>query len=318
MKSVRLNGVLATLLLVLLAACSEEAATGDPAAAVGGGGVGGAGGAVVANGGSGGVTTSGQGGACGMVEPLSITYYDVNHVLSTGQSLSIGVAGTPALSTAQPLDNTMFEGGLDTVDASDLANASFVPLIEGTSPQQETMSSGLANLVGLMARDEVLICQPAGEQRHDIFVSVHGRSSTRYAGLKKGTEVYNNGLAQVTAAYELAQDNGQSYTVRAVTTVHGESDHTAGIMVYAANLVEWQSDLQADIQAITSQTEPVPMFQSQISNWARLGGATSVIPSAQLAASEANPEAIIVVGPKYALPYATDGVHLTNHGYRQM
>ena len=56
------------------------------------------------------------------------------------------------------------------------------------------------------------------------------------------------------------------------------------------------------------------------SSFRRLNGlpATSIIPSAQLAAHVNAPGKIILVGAKYHLPYVADGVHLTNEGYRHM
>ena len=49
-----------------------------------------------------------------------------------------------------------------------------------------------------------------------------------YAGLKKGTAPYANGLAQVSAARTASLALGVPYRVTAVTTIHGESDHLLG------------------------------------------------------------------------------------------
>jgi hypothetical protein len=312
-----------TLASLATLSCSDDDTTGSGAAApasttttssaegghAGTGGEGATGGAL----GTGGVAGSGGDGGSG-AHPLALTYYDYNHVLSTGQSLSVGAQGAPALSLEQPYDNLMFAGGVAAV--SNLT--AFAPLVEGVDPAVETMSSALANLVTQMAREEVLQYQPAGEQTHDLFLSLHGVGGVAYAGLAKGTQPYANGMAQLSAAHSLMLIETRSHVVRAVTTVHGESDHVAGNTDYEANLVQWQADYQADAQAATLQTEPVPLLQTQMSSWTHYGQAHSIIPAAQLAASENNPETIIMVGPKYALPYAADGVHLTNEGYRQM
>src|SRR5690349_3694773 len=52
----------------------------------------------------------------------------INHVLSTGQSLSVGLAGYPPLSLTQPYANIMFATG---VVAGGKGLTSFVPLTEG-------------------------------------------------------------------------------------------------------------------------------------------------------------------------------------------
>ena len=244
----------------------------------------------------------------------TFVYRDINHVLSTGQSLSVGALGAPALSTAQPYANTMFVTG---VLAGGAGLTTFVPLVEGAV---ETMSSSLANHVAKQARDVVLVGQPAGKTSHDLLLSGHGIGGTAYVGLKKGTAAYANGIAQAQAGRDLAVAAGKTHVVRAVTNVHGESDSNLANAAYEANLLEWQSSYETDVKAITGQAEAIPMLHTQFSSWTRLTGlpTTSIIPSAQLAAHVNAPGKIVLVGAKYHLPYVADGVHLTNEGYRHM
>ena len=225
--------------------------------------------------------------------------FDVNHLLGTGQSLSVGYAGTPTLSTTQPFDNRRFVTG---VIAGGSGLTSFVPLTEAGT---ETLSSSLANFVRAGAA-------------HRMLVSAHGVSGIAYSGIKKGTTAYANGLAQVSAAKALCTSQKLTYVVRGVTNVHGESDHLAGNTAYASNLAQWQQDYETDVRAITAQTEPVPMFHTQMSSWTKYGQATSAIPAQQLMATVGSGGKLVLVGAKYHLPYAPDGVHLTNQGYRQM
>lgn len=238
----------------------------------------------------------------------------LNHVLSTGQSLAVGVAGVPVTSTTQPFDNLMFVTGV-MAGADDLTG--FLPLVEGdTIPGSkavvETMSSGFANLVSGLARD-------AGG-RHDLLVSVHASGAKTYAQLKLGTKPFTTGLAQVTAAKALADARGLAHVVRAVTTVHGESDHAEKSTRYEQDLLAWQADYEREVVAITHQTEPIPMFETQMSSWTKMMGGTetSAIPAAQLAAHVDSHGKVVLVGPKYHLPYSKDGVHLTGPGYRHM
>jgi lysophospholipase L1-like esterase len=247
--------------------------------------------------------------------PYALAHRDVNHVLVTGQSLAVGVAGAPPLSLTQPFANLMFDTG---VMAGDEGLERFEPLVEGdTIPGSkvavETISSAFANLAAQLARE-------GGPGAHDVLVSVHGQGAKTYAQLKKGTRPYERGLAQIAAARDIAKAVGKSYVVRAVLNVHGESDHAEKSTRYEADLLEWQADYEADARALTGQVEPVPMFETQISSFTRMmkGTETSAIPGAQLGAHVASDGKVVLVGPKYHLQYARDGVHLTNDGYRHL
>jgi hypothetical protein len=242
---------------------------------------------------------------------VTVTHYRINHLLCTGQSLSIGSKGEPPLSTRQPYDNVMFNTGVRAGGSGLLA---FVPLVEH---ERETMSSGLANLVTRMARQDLFAGQPPPDDTHDLLVSCHGVGGQAYVNLRKRTTPYENGLNQVRAAQAISRAMGLSHVVRGVTVVHGERDHVEGNTHYREDLVEWQADYERDVTAITGQSEPIPMFQSQMSSWTQKGDKTSLIPGAQLRASTQNPDTIFLVGPKYFLDYA-DGLHLTNHSYRRL
>lgn len=250
--------------------------------------------------------------------PSPYKAYDINHVLSTGQSLAVGVSGAPPTTLTQPFHNLMFNtgvmaGGEDLTSFEPLVEGDFIP---GSKVRVETMSASFANLVADLAL--------ASGQPHDVLLSNHASGAKSYWQLKKGTKHYANGMAQVTAAAEIAKRLGKTYVVRAVTTVHGESDHADRSTRYSQDLLEWQSDYQKDVQAITGQTEPVPMFETQISSWTRMMGGTetSGIPMAQLEAHVKSRArgigGVVLVGPKYHLPYSGDGVHLSMEGYRQM
>lgn len=258
----------------------------------------------------------GSGGQPRVVTPFR--YYDVNHVLGTGQSLSLGAMGTPPLSRTQPYHNLMFDTGLEPTDKEP---TSFVPLVETATfldAPVETPSSSFANLVTKLAAETSLVTLPPKERQHDLLVSLHGVSGASYPEVGKGTAAYLRGLAQVHAAKAIADAEGKSYIVRAITVVHGESDGWQNWNTeYAKALLEWQSAYDADIKAITGQTADIPMLHSQYSAWSAVESTPSnIIPFLQLEAAKRAPGKIVLVGPKYFLPYADDGLHLTNEGYR--
>ncbi len=239
--------------------------------------------------------------------PFVLTTYDINHILGTGQSLSVGARGTPAVTLTQPYDNVMFNKG---VIAGGTGLTSFVDLVEG--PSVETFESAFANEISSLA----------GAAKHDLLISGHGIGGQPYSAIKKGgtQAAYANGMAQLAAGHTISAGLAKTYVVRAVTNVHGEADHNANNALYKDNLLEFQSDYETDVKAVTGQQESVPMFITQISSWTRLGSdkVHDIIDGQMLAAHLAAPGKIILVGPKYHYPYFTDGVHLTNVGYDHM
>jgi hypothetical protein len=225
----------------------------------------------------------------------------INHVLITGQSLAIGYAGSPALTTTQPYSNVTLNSPY----------AAFTPLVEGSQALNgnvETIGSALGNTMTSLSTG----------QSYVAAVTNDGRNGLSYAQMAKGTAPYADGIAQLTAAKGLAQTQGTLYRVAAIAAVHGETDQGTGISAAAfeADMVQWQQNYQADAQAISGQTTPVPLFLDQVSSWGYSQLAVPTVALGQLAAAEDQPGSIVMVGPKYQYHYA-DGIHLDNLGYRQ-
>lgn len=264
---------------------------------------------------------------------------NLDHVLSTGQSNSVGFHASPVLSTAQKHANVMFDVGVMTASGCDGdgctsydAPKALVPLVEGDrydAEPVETMSSGFADGV---------VASAAGASRR-VLVSVHGKSGWVYECIRKnGCEykrtagylgAFEEGMRQVEDARKLAAAAGLRHVVRAVTLVHGESDHytsslpldgtdgTPGaIRTYADALVELQRDYETGVRELTGQSEPVPLFVSQMANWN--DRTSSEIPGLQLEASERAPGKVILVGPTYMLTYGPDCIHFTNASQRKL
>lgn len=275
-------------------------------------------------------------------------HFDLNHVLSTGQSNSVANSGTPVLSTTQPFANLMFNVGVMTATSCNgngctgyETPTSLVPLVEGDkflSYSVETASAGIANEITHIARSVYLVGQPAGRTSHDVMVSLHGRSGNSYDCLRRGgcswqspsyLKAFDDGMRQVNDAKALATARGFSYVVRAVTAVHGETDHyypgfplngtdgTPGkIQNYSDALLEWQTDYETQVKARTGQTLPVPLFISQMSGWTDTPA--SAIANLQLNAHERAPGKVVLVTPGYPLPFAADCLHYTAHSNRRL
>lgn len=294
------------------------------------------------------------GSADGAGEPPPVPYepFDVNHVLSTGQSNSVANDATPPITSTQPYANLKFDTGVipgrqcDGDGCKSYAKPTrFVPLIEGDSffgYGVETMSSGLANEAAKLAKEKLLVGKP--KPTHDVLVSLHGRSGNTYLCLRKGgcdqkgsargyIPPFDDAMMEVADAMALAKAAGKSYVVRAVTTIHGESDHysysnnqqefpmpaTSGngvVANYGEGMIEWQKDYEAAIKSLTGQKLPIPLFMLQMSNWNDV--AHSRIPTWQLEAHVKAHGKVVVVTPGYPIGYASDCLHFTNHGERRI
>lgn len=308
--------------------------------------------------------------------PLSAGYVDrdINHILSTGQSNAVASGARPsttlphntvAITNAQPYTNVMFNtgvmtsascGGAGCLKTSYVAPASFVPLVEGDSffggsYVVETASSAMANLISRTALDTFefgAAARPTYPTKHDVLVSLHGRSGNKYVCLRKTAQTdpskqpppgdcgnnylaaFDEGMRQTQAAHDLAVAQGKTHAVRAVTVIHGESDHNGSlgdfpmrgsdgvagkITNYADALIEWQEDYQAGVKAITAQAEPVPLFVMGISGWT--GPQTyagepesprySPLAAQQYDAHVRAPGKVILVGPGYFVDQGTRG-----------
>jgi hypothetical protein len=283
-------------------------------------------------------------------KPIPYTHFDVNHILSTGQSNAVANDGVPILSTSQPYGNLMFDSGVIPASSCDRNGCTaydkptmLVPLVEGDVffGPVETMSSGLANEASKLAKEIYLAGKPHGT--HDILVSLHGRSGNNYYCLRKTgcpwwpdrayLKPFDDAMKEVTDAYALATAANESYVVRAVTAIHGEADNYANVAGeslfplpstdgtsivhdYGEALEEWQRDYESSVRAIDKQTLPVPLFVSQYSHWNN--SPTTVIAYQQLAAHVRSKGKVVVIGPTYVLPYSEDCLHFTGEGERHL
>ncbi len=300
-------------------------------------------------GGGGGTSQGPNGGSDDTGEaPRPYRHFDVNHVLSTGQSNSVAHEGRPVLSTAQPYGNLMFDVGIMTSGDCEREGcrtyqkpSGFLPLVEGDSfwYPVETMSAGLANEVGKLSKEKLLV----GKASHDVLVSLAGRNGLTYWCLRAGgcnfldptyLNSFDESMRQVDDAQATAKAAGKSYVVRAVTVIHGESDDYAyatntqefpldgtdgsaqSVKSYADALLEWQKDFEAGAKKRTGQTEPVPLLLSQFSGWNDI--ATSRVTQLQYEAHVRSNGKVVIVAPGYTLDWASDCRHYTNHGERHL
>lgn len=352
MRALRIGSlVLAGLGLVVAASCNADEPNGtssssspEPAAPASPGG---AGDSTPADGagGAGGSSSDGGAGETGET-PVPYVHYDVNHVISTGQSNSVAHEGRPPITSVQPFTNLMFDVGVMTSGVCEAQGcrvyqkpSSFVPLVEGDTfwYPVETMSSGLANEAAMLAKTKF------GKASHDVLVSLAGRNGLTYWCLRTGgcnfvdpsyIVAFDENMKQVSDGKAIAAAQGKSYVVRMATAIHGESDDYAygtntqefpldgtdgtaqSIKTYADGLIEWQRDYESGARAITGQTEAVPLMISQFSGWNDFP--TSAVSQFQFEAHVRALGKVVIVTPGYTLDWAPDCRHYSAKGERQL
>ena len=235
-----------------------------------------------------------------------------NHIISYGQSLSVGAKGTPVLSTSQPYSNITFQGGPRAFDGSVYLWTPFKALVEdavspapdGGTARGETICSGLANYATtLRAIDGHL------PSEHIILASAAGRGGTPIASLEQGSAWYNGTfLPHITQAHTIDSD----HKVQVICWLQGESDNATSYATYYSKLNDLVYDMETDAKGITGQTTPVYTLMYQTAAYSLT---VRDIQQAQLDVAKTNSRAFMV-SPIYHLPHFGDALHLTNVGYK--
>jgi hypothetical protein len=247
-----------------------------------------------------------------------VNKFPIEHILSTGQSNSVGQgSGTDVLSS-RVLYETAY--GLQLHMPHIIS-----PLIEPNSgiklTRGETHQSGMVNTIEYLK-------QLRGDKGVNIFTSSHGLAGIAFSGIAPGTVSYRDLIAAVTYAKSYADTVGTTYSVPAVVFIHGEADAALDTgYAYQHMLETMQSSLDKDIKAITGQSTIVRLFVQQMvgDNSPSLKipiQSRMKISTAQIKAMIANPDKIIVTSPSYFLPTAVESrggaIHTSAKGYRWM
>lgn len=227
-------------------------------------------------------------------------------VLSTGQSLAIGTYSYPVLSNAQPNSNVVHAPG----------GGALVPLVEPAAglpfPSGETMSSGLLNTLGHFDQFD----------GHDkmFAVCISAAGAMPYSSLMEGTTIYDNLMRDLDSTKKRCLELGRPAIVRALTVVHGETDEYQGVSAdqYEQHLLEWQSDVRADVLARTGQVEDMILMTDQMSSWMSFGSTVPHTALGQYQAIGSSGGAIQVVTPKYIFDSVDWLSHLTNYSSRRL
>jgi hypothetical protein len=288
-----------------------------------------AGGAVGGTGASGGDGAGGSGASGGGGGQMPTLLWDWAGVIGTGQSLSVGSNAPNPTQTTQPYNNLKLAGATAPPFDPNAVGLSMVPLVEPINPQSgvypgaypfniygETPHTAMANQI------TALVKAASGDSADYITVhSVVGESGQGIDKLSKSAvemadgagftgRAYKASMFEAEAITRLAGEAGKTYGIAAIVLTHGETD--AYNPNYETQVRQLWTDYNADIKAITGQTQTVQLFGNQ----EHFGGteATKAIWKMGLD----YPGEMICTGPKYQYPYHSDGVHLIEAGYDQL
>lgn len=268
-----------------------------------------------------------------------------NHILTTGQSLSTGMEGWPALSKVAKGGSLMFG---DSVRPSSVGGAGFTPLgvaalkplkavVQSTSgssiltdAQVAALAPGAGNEgessdIGAVNYARKLFLQTYGFAADPgrLFVASNcGVSGKTIESLSKGAapELYQRVTQAAQGVKAIADAEGATYCVPAVLFMQGEYNYTtayggaADKATYKARLRQYRADVVADVCAgIAGQAAPPAFITYQT-------GATYTSDANDLAIGQAQLELGLEERNWYlatpAYPYTDKGGHLDANGYR--
>ena len=247
--------------------------------------------------------------------PEKIQLKGINHVISYGQSLSVGAQGKPPISTTQPYSNITFQGGPRAYDGSDFIWTPFKPLVEdqvspapdGNTTRGETVCSGLANYASTS-----LLKKGIAPNEHIILGSSAGKGSASISELEKGTEWYNTVFMEhIFQAHFINND----YALQVIAWLQGETDQNTGMSreVYSSKIANLINDINSDVSILIEQNSPVYMLTYQMSFGARINNANVQLATLDQAK---NNNKVYLATPIYHIPHVNDNVHLSNIGYK--
>lgn len=242
---------------------------------------------------------------------------EINHVISYGQSLSLGVGGTQddLQTTTQEYDSLMFNAGVRAYEGAGTVadnHASLIPLIENYySSQGETPVGQSAAMIKKLIMAENGISHTA--QSYKILGSASGVSATAISGLGRGSTGYTRLINDVTYGAMRSADLSAPYAVQAVYWSQGEQDYAIGTSyaLYLASMETLYQHLNTDIKAASGQLNDIKMIGYQCF---QSGSSPATVALAQLQASKNNPN-IIIACPNYHIDHIPGNVHLNGAGY---
>ncbi|REG61149.1 hypothetical protein B0G80_3981 [Paraburkholderia sp. BL6669N2] len=254
--------------------------------------------------------------------PHGAAPWDITHVISYGQSLSQGFYNRPVLSTHQRYSSLRFNGGVRVQDSIQSGNVEvaykqFVPLVETQwGDKAETPTSGTLNMAMQLIEQENL--QNHADIPYRFVGSAPGEGSMAIATLSEPGRYYSQLLRDIAQAKRLADAEGKTYGIGAITWTQGEADDSSqtSIPTYVAKLRTLRADVDRDAKAMTGQKQDVEMITYQLATHRRFDQRYPHIALALLQASHEDPHIHLAVS-MYLFRYI-DGGHTDNRSTEWM
>lgn len=257
-------------------------------------------------------------------------FYDVEHFIQYGQSLSQGDWLKTVVSTSQKYNSVMFTGTPRVWEYRDQEHRydAFVPAIENVFEYQED-----EQVVGANYRGETPACGTAenfinhvisedGYEAENLpiqmLVSAPGMGGMNIENLGNKNGIYYQRLLEdVRNGKRLANAQGKSYACHGVSWIQGEANcaEKTSYEDYYKMMKDLFDNLNNDIKAITGQEEDVHFFlyQTWCFDWYYTSFTYPFVPLAQLQIS-LDMYNVHMVSPIYHLPLIGDYTHFTAEG----
>lgn len=278
---------------------------------------------------------------------LARPIWQLNHIITYGQSLSLGAAGNPVRSTTAKYGNLML-GAATHSTANDPNNPQWFPV--GGSATFQPLVATTVNLQGQVLtpsqvsqiapgdfnyRGEVFAVSTANNLAHwranDIWaaqdpnkvfaVNECGIGGRALEQLSHGAtpDIFSRILQMLTLAIPAAQALGKSYGVPAIMFGQGESQDPP-FVTDAASYKGLLEQLYEDIwtyalSGVLGQTVRPPFIYYQATKQPDNTQASFGVRMGQLQAANEKAE-FFCCGPDYAYPNPEYGAHLSSNGYR--
>lgn len=265
-------------------------------------------------------------------------YWNVNHIVSYGQSLERGSLTWPAIQTNQygnlMLGDSVQVTNQNATDYPTFGAAVLKPLVctvtsgstlytpsEVAAFPADQAAWGVTPTEVAIAFVKRLWLQGEGKltDTSKVFVpTINGRGGTQASALLKGASpnYYGkipDGAAKVKAAADaISKTSG----LAGVVYIQGEADYTQNTpkATYKSRVLQIMADIKADAQTIYGASDPPAIFMTQAGGSFTNDASQLAVGMAQIELANENPN-IYLVGPNYFVTNRDDG-HLNSNGSR--
>lgn len=269
------------------------------------------------------------------------TIANVNFIPIFGQSLSVGAAATPIITSERKYEaGIKFNVGIRCPKKEVSAFTSFVPLVEEVSGATvdsagvgETVASGcVEQLLELLCKEVGLSPYSKYWNSHKFLFGSFGAGSTTIAMITEvpasGIGYYQGVVNAMQAAKNICDKNGWTLNIPAWIWIQGETDMKPGVAtskdIYKQKLQQLAAQFDSDAKSITGQSNEVKCicYQTASQNiWGNTPNYTSRImdvPTAQMELIRDN-NMFVASNPVYILDHSkSEHIHLSASGEKMM